>query len=416
MELWLPSVIKLGWCESKDGGCPAELPAGDARLVIKSRSPVQYVDPVALAMLAAWSERMRSSGASVDIDESLKSVYSWRSGLLSALAGRFDQCELSSDKVLRKRVAKEQEIEALVGEIRLLSVGGKLSETAPVDLDKAVRYFVSEMLRNVFEHSQSPLGAYVCGGYFPTTDRVSFAVVDVGVTVPRHIQARWKEKVDEEVALRIALEPRVSGSLDSSQNAGLGLFMVRRIVTLMGGKFWMMTGNLVARDGGAWDAGARGELEVARLDSRWPGCAVGLSLFPSRYRSFAEQYSEVRAEIEGEARGDKLDVFRKHPASGSYVIPVTPDVLQIAQNKLAAAEMRDQQILPALGLPGEVCIDFRDVRLTTQSYVHALVAEPLRRLGVEGVKKRVRFTGARDQVKQVLKIVLSYVLSERDDG
>ncbi len=69
-------------------------------------------------------------------------------------------------------------------------------------------------------------------------------------------------------------------------------------------------------------------------------------------------------------------------------------------------------IMPALREDRVVSIDIGGVTLTTQSFMHALLAEPLRFLGADRIQGRVWVTGASRQVKQVARLVVGYVLDE----
>ncbi len=137
-------------------------------------------------------------------------------------------------------------------------------------------YFLSELLRNVLEHSGSLEGAFVAVGRFPG-GRATLAVVDLGMTVSGHLSQRWKGQTEPEDALRMALEPLVSGSRDRRRNAGLGLYMTRRISTLMGGRFWLRSGSVLTEAEAAFEAGARRPARITSSGAIWPGTVVAVS-------------------------------------------------------------------------------------------------------------------------------------------
>jgi anti-sigma regulatory factor (Ser/Thr protein kinase) len=290
------------------------------------------------------------------------------------------------------------------------------------DSSMAIAYCLSELLRNVFEHSGSELGAFVAAGYFPSSGRVTVSVADLGITVPAHIKRQFGDGIDDKVALELALEPRTSGSFDRDRNAGLGLYMTRRIADLTGGKFWLLTGSFCARnDGGPSSLGARAAVGVEPVENDWRGTVVAFTLYPSRLGSFDATQRSVTGALLGAPVARAPGLFRrKEIPPGSMVVRVPPDVGNIAQNKVAAARLRDDSIVPALQNGHMVTLDFHGVALTTQSFMHALLAAPLRLVGAPDLPSRLCFRACSDQVREIIGLVMGYILEpssgEDEDG
>ncbi len=80
---------------------------------------------------------------------------------------------------------------------------------------------------------------------------------------------------------------------------------------------------------------------------------------------------------------------------------------EFAQNKDVARGIRTDQLLPALESGDNVIVDFKGVTLTTQSFIHALLSEPIRRLGAD-VLDRIEFTNCGEEVKTLIEIVAEY--------
>ncbi|KKQ74522.1 MAG: CheA signal transduction histidine kinase [Candidatus Woesebacteria bacterium GW2011_GWB1_38_5b] len=95
-----------------------------------------------------------------------------------------------------------------------------------------IRYVISELTRNVFEHSRSKIGAILCAQYFKKTNRISIGIVDRGVGIKETISQSYVVKKDSE-ALRLALTPGVTGTTrrigGTDYNAGAGLFFIKSI-------------------------------------------------------------------------------------------------------------------------------------------------------------------------------------------
>jgi STAS-like domain of unknown function (DUF4325) len=89
-------------------------------------------------------------------------------------------------------------------------------------------------------------------------------------------------------------------------------------------------------------------------------------------------------------------------------VPIGPT--HFAEDKDEAKEVRIAEILPALEAGEHVVLDFKGVRYATQSFVHALVGEALKRYG-ESVLARIEFRNCSPQLRSVIELVVDYSLS-----
>jgi hypothetical protein len=80
-----------------------------------------------------------------------------------------------------------------------------------------------------------------------------------------------------------------------------------------------------------------------------------------------------------------------------------------SEDKDEARRIRTETILPALMTDSTVVLDFADVRYSTQSFVHALVGEVLKRFG-EPILQRMEFRSCSPQVKSLVQLVVDYSL------
>ena len=79
-----------------------------------------------------------------------------------------------------------------------------------------------------------------------------------------------------------------------------------------------------------------------------------------------------------------------------------------AENKDIARDIREQEIMPALNKNEEVTLDFQRVSGATQSFVHALISELLRKYGVE-VLDHIFFKSCSITVQHIINIVVDYM-------
>lgn len=86
-------------------------------------------------------------------------------------------------------------------------------------------------------------------------------------------------------------------------------------------------------------------------------------------------------------------------------IKVPPGIDGFVEDKDLARSLRTERIIPALNAGERVVIDFSDVKYATQSFVHALVGEALKRFG-EGALSDIEFRNCSQQLKSVIGLVV----------
>lgn len=79
-----------------------------------------------------------------------------------------------------------------------------------------------------------------------------------------------------------------------------------------------------------------------------------------------------------------------------------------AENKDVARDIRKQEMIPALDQNDEVTLDFQRVNGATQSFIHALLSEVLRKYGGE-VLDRIFFKSCNETIRQIINIVVDYM-------
>lgn len=79
-----------------------------------------------------------------------------------------------------------------------------------------------------------------------------------------------------------------------------------------------------------------------------------------------------------------------------------------AENKDIAKKIRVEQIMPALSRGNEVELDFEDVDGSTQSFIHALISDPIREFRDIAFDNLV-FKNANDDIRAVISVVYRYM-------
>lgn len=89
-------------------------------------------------------------------------------------------------------------------------------------------------------------------------------------------------------------------------------------------------------------------------------------------------------------------------------IPIFPRAGAFAENKDVARDIRISEIIPALESGEDVVLDFERVDAATQSFIHALISDVLRKFDPDALD-RVAFKSCVEEVKKMIGIVVDYM-------
>lgn len=168
-----------------------------------------------------------------------------------------------------------------------------------------IKYIVSELVRNVFEHSRSQNGAFVCAQFFKKTNRVSIGVADVGVGIKKTIQQSYSVQSDKE-AIKLALTPGITGTTSkvggTPLNAGAGLFFIKSIAKVNREFFLIYSGNSIykllktdPRRRIVLNADPYKDRHSSREDLPfWQGTAAGVDISLEETQNFKELLELIR--------------------------------------------------------------------------------------------------------------------------
>lgn len=109
-----------------------------------------------------------------------------------------------------------------------------------------IRYIMSELIRNVLEHSLSPHGAIVSAQYYKKSNTIRIGIADTGIGIWKSINQSYNPKNDID-AILLALTPGITGTTrregGTEQNAGAGLFFIKSIATVNSDFFVIYSGK-----------------------------------------------------------------------------------------------------------------------------------------------------------------------------
>ncbi len=79
-----------------------------------------------------------------------------------------------------------------------------------------------------------------------------------------------------------------------------------------------------------------------------------------------------------------------------------------AENKDIARDIRLTKIMPAIEKDKEIILDFEKIEGATQSFVHALISDVIRKYGAEVLDKIV-FKNCNETVRKIISLVAEYM-------
>jgi anti-sigma regulatory factor (Ser/Thr protein kinase) len=179
-----------------------------------------------------------------------------------------------------------------------------LLHTSPAQA-RPIKYIMSELVRNVLEHANSPIGAIVCAQYFKKTNRVSIGVVDLGVGIKKTIEVSHIVHNDLS-AIKLALSPGITGLTakpgGTEDNAGAGLFFIKSIAVMNRDFFMIYSGNSM------YKLLKRPNRKIVKLYSNpfrdrhskqedlpfWQGTVVGIDISLSGSKNFEKILKAIR--------------------------------------------------------------------------------------------------------------------------
>lgn len=304
-------------------------------------------------------------------------------GLDALAGGRSSELGEPARTVRLTRIRTRGEIEPTADRMATLVV----PDEGERNVRLAIKYVFVELLRNVVQHSGDPLGAVAAAQRMDAGQRrarpmIQLAVADAGIGIPRHLHRAHPHLTDYRQALERALLPHISGTFEegltgSFENAGVGLYMISEITRRTGGRLLVATHGASLVIDAADPQGPPAHPRFLRpVGTGFPGTLVCAEMPVGISEDFhALMQSINRAAQE---RAPKRVSSRWLSFSSAAAPALRVALADARENTLAAAELAATTIRPALLRNEPVELDFGGLELCTQSWLHALLFEPIR--------------------------------------
>ena len=279
------------------------------------------VHPVVLAFAACVADRVTSTGGAHvgDVQPIGSLPYLIRMGL-------FNHIHLDYGK----GIAAHEEAGRFIP-ISQIRESGELSEfiinmipllhASPAQVEP-IRYVISELVRNVLEHSASESGAFLCAQYYRSSGTLSIGVADAGVGI-RTTMSRFHNVPTDWDALLLAMRPGISGTTSriggTDYNAGAGLFFTKSIACASRNYFAIYSGSEMfklrltpAKSPITLHADPNKDRHTRETElPPWNGTVVGLDIALDKQQPFSQLMELVRKAYGLDVKGQKKAKYKK---------------------------------------------------------------------------------------------------------
>lgn len=291
-----------------------------SRLEISTHDKWMSVHPVALAMIAGLGMTVPRGNVFFDDISATSGHYLQRMGLLELLG--IDNIKPIVAKDPSGRFVPLTVVKTAAEQTKFITDMMPLLhlDKAPEQAE-AIRYVVSELLRNVLEHASASSGAIVAAQYYPKTKRISIGIVDTGVGIKQTITKSHNAWTDAE-ALKLAMTPGITGTTSREggtiDNAGAGLFFIKSIAVNNHDFFMLYSGSALYKL-----HRRKGEVKYLHVDPfkdrhalkedvpMWQGTVVGIDISLEQTKNFSDLLAVIRTSYSSAIRERKKARYRK---------------------------------------------------------------------------------------------------------
>lgn len=285
-----------------------------------------------------------------------------------------------------------------------------------VEYQNTLRHVISELLYNTMEHGKSffqyqgrhlVTPSLIQFTWYKNTNEIHFIIADTGVGIKNHLSQTYKGLETDIDAIKLAIKPQVSGTFGSSNpyesknNAGVGLYISTNIIKKLKADMHIISGN------GVLHISPR-DVTGHEMPNTWPGTIVLVSIKLKSRVDFA--FHSMMQEFRSAALSE-LKKGSEQENDGKYYVSIENFFGPFAEDKQAAIKVRDERLLPEITAGKKIVIDFEHVRNAPHSFLSALLATPIKRLGMSAYKK-LTILNASPEIRETI----DYILDENTEA
>ncbi|MBI2133158.1 ATP-binding protein [Candidatus Woesearchaeota archaeon] len=290
------------------------------KLIITANKDWISVHPMVLTMLASLGRKVKRENIHCEKFEAKSKHYFERMGLFRFLGIEsgisIKEHEAAGRFIPLTKIQNSNELHSFITDmIPILHLEPKQVEP--------IRYIISELVRNVFEHSESKNGAIVCAQLYKKHNVIRIGVADTGVGIKTTINKSYRADTDME-AIKLALTPGVTGTTrlpgGTPENAGMGLFFIKSMAKINKDFFVIYSGNAmykllrIPKDKNHIRLNSNPFEDRHSKDEDypyWEGTIVGIDISLDRNKRIDELLEMIRKVYQKETSERKKKIFKK---------------------------------------------------------------------------------------------------------
>lgn len=226
MKLHLPHGAFLGNFDQFIQGFD---PSDHEKLSITAADKWLWIHPLCLSMIAALATNLDKKNIRCKKITAKSGHYLERMGLFKFLGIKsgmhISQHDSSGRFIPLTQIKNSTDLTKFITEmVPLLHLEPKQVEP--------IRYIISELGRNVFEHARTTQGAFLCAQYYTKSNAIRIGIADTGIGIRESLGHSYPTTDDME-AIELAMMPGITGATSraggTELNAGAGLFFIKSI-------------------------------------------------------------------------------------------------------------------------------------------------------------------------------------------
>lgn len=283
----------------------------------------------------------------------------------------------------------------------------KYTECFDINYTKTLRFIISELLYNTLEHGRNysekleiPIPSIVQMCWYREKDEIHFIIADLGMGIKAHLEQTYPGLDSHEEAIKLAIQPEKSGTFaysnpyNEKNNAGMGLYLSSNIIKQLRGDMYLISGN------GMLHISPR-DVTSKELKCSWPGtiALLVIRLQGEEGNDLDSILQRLRADAESERRKNQ-DLEKQD----EFIVHVSAYFGDYAEIKSEAINYRNKYLIPKLDEGRKVLFDFKNVKSAPHSFLNALLASPIKRLGMESYKK-IKIINADSNIRETIDFI-----------
>lgn len=279
-----------------------------------------------------------------------------------------------------------------------------------VEYEKTLRYVISELLYNTLEHGKTfrkdgqrsiRVPSIIQFTWYKKKNELQFIVADLGVGIKKHLEQTYPGLESDEEAIKHSLKYKVSGTFNvhdpykNKNNAGVGLYISSNIIRKLNAEMHIISGN------GLVHISPR-DTTSKQLKNHWPGTLVlvtiqlGVDTELNLHKIMSELRNSAELEIKNNTESAEL---------GKHYVNITNYFGSYAENKQEAINYRDKYLINAIQEGKVIQLDFNDVKAAPHSFLSALLATPIKILGMNAYKM-IKVINAEPEIRETIDYIL----------